>query len=425
MKLKQIQISDITHEDERFREDMGDMSELIESMKEKGVLQPITITTKNRLVAGARRVAAAREIGLETIPAIVRNVFDEVDLREIELIENIARKDFNWVERAKLERYIYDLKKEKDPEWNQKKQAKYLKGSEAAVSRRLALAEAIDIIPELEDCKNQDEAWKKYNDVKEAIITRQIIDQADVKHRDAAKYAKEHYKIGDFFEGIIEVADGSMNFAEVDPPYAIQLKKRKSRNVKDTTDNYNEIEEEEYPEFLLWATDHIYRVLRNDTFCVWWFAPDWYNQVLDALKDVGFKVSTIPAIWVKGISGQTASPDTTLGSSYETFFVCRKGEPKLRKPGRSNVFSYKQVPPSEKIHPTARPLDLMDEIINTFCYPGSIMIVPFLGSGVTLRAAYKNNMVGFGWDLDKLTQARFVNAVYEDSVAIDDKENEE
>jgi site-specific DNA-methyltransferase (adenine-specific) len=151
-----------------------------------------------------------------------------------------------------------------------------------------------------------------------------------------------------------------------------------------------------------------------NSFMVWWFGPEWYSIVKETLKEAGFKVGDIPAVWIKGQAGQTASPDTMLGSSYEPFFLCRKGMPKLRQAGRSNVFNFNPVPPQDKIHPTERPIELMLEILRTCAYPGALICVPFLGSGVTLRACYKENMKGYGWDVDKMTKNRFVNAVFRD-----------
>ncbi len=71
----------------------------------------------------------------------------------------------------------------------------------------------------------------------------------------------------------------------------------------------------------------------------------------------------------------------------------------LRARGRSNVFAIPGVPPSQRIHATERPIELMQEILKTFVYPGARVIIPFLGSGNTLIACYKEGMTGFGYDL--------------------------
>lgn len=83
-----------------FREDK--LQELAASIKEHGVLQPILITKRADrylLVAGERRWRAAKIAGLKEIPAIVKE-FDEKQVAEIALIENLQRDDLNPVEEA-------------------------------------------------------------------------------------------------------------------------------------------------------------------------------------------------------------------------------------------------------------------------------------------------------------------------------------
>lgn len=78
------------------------LNELILSIKEKGVLQPILIrkvASGFELVAGERRLRAARDAGLETIPAVVRNI-TEAEALEMAIIENVQREDLNPIEVA-------------------------------------------------------------------------------------------------------------------------------------------------------------------------------------------------------------------------------------------------------------------------------------------------------------------------------------
>jgi len=423
VKVEEVTIKSIKVGD-RFREDMGDLTHLIDSIKEKGIVQPLTISSKKELVAGERRLRAAKEAGLTKVPVIIRKISSELDGREIELIENAARKDFTWVERANLEKRIFELKKEVDPDWSERDQAALMEHSKGAVGRRLQLAGIMEAVPELADCKTEDEAWKKYKKLEEEIVINQLINEGDSKYKEAAKWADDHYKIGDAFKGMAKINNNVVSFIEVDPPYAVELEKRKSRNQDlAAMDRYNEVEESDYPEFVGKMAKLCFNALKDNTFCIWWFGQEWYPVVLEQLRGAGFSVNPVPAIWVKGEAGQTASPDTMLASSYEPFFVARKGQPKLRKAGRSNVFSFKPVAPQAKIHPTERPLDLMVEIVETFAYPSMMMACPFMGSGVTLRAAYKNSMTGFGWDFDEVAKRRFVQNVYKDMSGIEEKED--
>ena len=78
------------------------LNELINSIKEKGVIQPVLVRKTGQgyeLIAGERRLRAVRSIGIEKIPAIVKNVTD-IDMVEISLIENIQREELNPVEEA-------------------------------------------------------------------------------------------------------------------------------------------------------------------------------------------------------------------------------------------------------------------------------------------------------------------------------------
>lgn len=86
------------------RQDFSDseLSELANSIKEKGVIQPILLTkTKDgfQLIAGERRWRAAQKAGVQKIPAWVRDVSPAESL-ELALIENIQRKDLNPIEEA-------------------------------------------------------------------------------------------------------------------------------------------------------------------------------------------------------------------------------------------------------------------------------------------------------------------------------------
>ena len=133
----------------RFREELGDLASLAQSIREKGILHPILVDTSMNLLAGQRRLEASALAGLSVIPVIKRKVTGELDAREIELLENIARRDMSWSEKARLERAIWDMKKEQDPNWNQEKHSIFMDQSKGMTDRRLQLATIIDDVPEI------------------------------------------------------------------------------------------------------------------------------------------------------------------------------------------------------------------------------------------------------------------------------------
>lgn len=80
------------------------LNELANSIQEKGLIQPITVrkvkAEKYQIVAGERRWRASKLIGLKKIPAVIRK-FNDQEMLEIALIENIQREDLNPIEEAK------------------------------------------------------------------------------------------------------------------------------------------------------------------------------------------------------------------------------------------------------------------------------------------------------------------------------------
>jgi ParB family chromosome partitioning protein len=83
--------------------DPDDLAELVHSVREFGVLQPVVVRTNAdgdyELIMGERRTRAAREAGLDTIPVIVRETADEDLLRDA-LLENLHRSELNALEEA-------------------------------------------------------------------------------------------------------------------------------------------------------------------------------------------------------------------------------------------------------------------------------------------------------------------------------------
>ena len=108
VRFAEISVSDIHPNRKQPRSvfDEDDMAELVHSVREIGVLQPIVVRTSTEeggepfeLVMGERRWRAVQAAGLETIPAIVRDTTDDDLLRDA-LLENLHRSQLNPLEEA-------------------------------------------------------------------------------------------------------------------------------------------------------------------------------------------------------------------------------------------------------------------------------------------------------------------------------------
>ena len=97
-----IPIDQIDPNPNQPRQVMGDLSELISSITEKGILEPLVVRQRGdrfQIIAGERRYQAAVQIGLTDVPAVIREV-DDTEVIELALIENLQRKDLTPFEEA-------------------------------------------------------------------------------------------------------------------------------------------------------------------------------------------------------------------------------------------------------------------------------------------------------------------------------------
>ncbi|MFH1460130.1 MAG: ParB/RepB/Spo0J family partition protein [Candidatus Omnitrophota bacterium] len=111
--------------------------ELVDSIKEKGIVQPVVVRKNNEteyeLIAGERRLRAIKALNLKEIPAIIKNVNNQ-EMLELSIIENIQRDDLNPLEEAKAYETLVN-----DFNFTQEQIAKSVGKSRATVANMLRL----------------------------------------------------------------------------------------------------------------------------------------------------------------------------------------------------------------------------------------------------------------------------------------------
>ena len=103
-RMVEVNIDDITTNPNQPRKNFYEenIDELASSIKEQGILQPLLVSRQGSaysLIAGERRLRAARKAGFKKVPVIVKDG-DEKTRYEISLIENLQREDLNVIEEA-------------------------------------------------------------------------------------------------------------------------------------------------------------------------------------------------------------------------------------------------------------------------------------------------------------------------------------
>lgn len=99
---RMVPIDQVDPNPDQPRQVMGDLSELMASISEKGILEPLIVRQRRgrfQIVAGERRYQAAVRLALAEVPVVIRDVADD-EMLEIALIENLQRKDISPFEEA-------------------------------------------------------------------------------------------------------------------------------------------------------------------------------------------------------------------------------------------------------------------------------------------------------------------------------------
>lgn len=451
-RLEEISVEDIDV-GLRFRKDYGDLRDLANDFRERGVITPIAVLDKRYasedalanatdpnkpylLLAGGRRTYAAKAAELETIPAnIFEHEVDELELRIVELHENVKRKSMTTAEEVEAKKQIHTLMVAKYGEkqrgvtrgedvgkgWGIEDTAKMLGETKGNTSQDLKLAAAMEEFPELRKAKNKHQAQKQLSNIMKDKARAELARRAQEREAEtpldvARKNLCARYRCGDFFEQSEMIPDRSVDFFEIDPPFAKDLINLIGED-RHTARHYIEVEEEDdkplvetYHEFLSKTFEIAYRKMKDHAWGICWYAMDpWHEYVKNWLKEAGFTVRGVPNIWDKtNFGGKTNNANYNLAACYENYFYFRKGTPKLAKPGHRNV--HRMPPPSQaqRTHPAERPIELYEEILDLFLAgQGKIIVSPFGGSGNIMLAAENKKHNSVAWDLSPQYKADF------------------
>ena len=384
LSIKQVELSKI-EVGTRFREELGDIESLAQSLESEGLINPITIDKDNNLLAGGRRLAAATMLEWPKITCNVMEIESEGDLRIIELIENVQRKELSWSEQANLVSRINDLMKKQDSAWTQGKTADLLKMSAGHVSDQIMIADVAESIPTLTEKASFKDAVKIYRSlctsIAETELTERLLERHEKKSRPAQSDAlserdkfvaknADSYQIKDVFDGISEQPFDHFDYVEIDPPYDSagfdpKYKKSKLEIYGGRT----------YFEFINTLVKDCYSKMSPNSFMLLWFPTQDYPLFA------------------------------------EMFFVAWKGKPVLQLKGLPNVFTYPTVPSTDRWHPVQRPLDMMLRLSDIFSPRNGNTLIPFAGSGTSINAHYLNNPVPetcIGFDINAQFRTRYL-----------------
>ena len=165
---RMVPIDQVDPNPDQPRQIMGDLSELMASITEKGIIEPLIVRQRRgrfQIVAGERRYQSAVQVGLREVPVVIRDV-DDAELIEVALIENLQRRDLSPFEEAEA---LHTLAR--DHGFKHEDMARRLGKSRTSVTESLSLNGMPDDVRDL--CRLADISSKS--------LLLQVVRQGDTK----------------------------------------------------------------------------------------------------------------------------------------------------------------------------------------------------------------------------------------------------
>lgn len=220
--------------------------------------------------------------------------------------------------------------------------------------------------------------------------------------------------LGDCRDVLAKIEECSIDLIVTDPPYKItktsgsatssSLGHKWTGNIKACDKNAGIVNDTSFGEWMTLA----HRVLRDGAHCYVFTNDKNMTDLLKIAEVSGFRLSNI-LVWKK----QNCTPNRYYMKNCEFIVFLYKGRAKTINDYSSSQFmEYSNVNGKDKLHPTEKPIPLLEKLITNSSEEGQIVLDPFAGSGTTLRAAEntRRNSIGIEVDLQyvNISKQRFI-----------------
>ena len=195
---------------------------------------------------------------------------------------------------------------------------------------------------------------------------------------------------GDCTEVLEGLPEACIDLVVTDPPYLVRYRDRSGRTL------YND----DRSDWVFPVFREIHRVLRPHTFCISFYGWSHVDTFMCAWKEAGFR-PVGHLVWPKNYASRTGF----VHYRHEQAFLLAKGRPPCPERTLSDVQRWTYS--GNRHHPTEKAVSIIEPLIETFSWPGDIVLDPFLGSGTTALAARRcgRHYIGIEKDTEYCTVA--------------------
>lgn len=382
-----FEIDSITvNREERQRRaiDPAYISELADSIRRLGLINPIVISRANELVAGECRLSACALLGWTHIPGQYTDEVDAAHLRAIELEENIKRQALPWEDECRAILEFHNLHVAEEPTWNQVSTSKALGIDPSTVTNKIQVAK------ELIKGNSKVLAAPRFSTAK-GIVSRaesraqeQAIESLRGGKKPSAPDDESPILTADFLEWSKTYTGPKFNFVHCDFPFGIGADKNQQGGAVETHGGYNDTEEH-YWNLCSGLADFITDHAADSVHIMFWFSMHFYNNTRQFFADTcNISFDPFPLIWQKS-DNIGLLPDSSRGPRrvYETAFFGSRGDRKIVSPV-SNAY---HGPTDRRYHMSAKPTSMLQHYFKMFVDSTTIGIDPTCGSGSSVLAA--------------------------------------
>jgi len=406
MKYLEVPIKDIIVKSDRGRKEFKNILELSDSIKRQGLINPLCVAPsetagKYDLVAGERRYRASVLAGLVTVPVTFRDQQSLLEQKIMELEENTHREGLTWQEESELHAQIDENRRIKDPAWQQKQTAELVGVSPNHVSLQIKMARKLREDPSL----------------KEAIGNLPINAAVKVVERREAEAKFERlqiqgkiqittdYRLGDCTQLIKALPPKSVDLVVTDPPYGMEKLEALREHAGTRMSGHGLMSEDHNSDIesvlgLLRAmAPELIRVCKPGAHVYIFAALQYTGEFIKALEPLEFQPPIL--LWDR-------MKPTTPGYGYNYLnsteaIIMFHVPPRGRRLAQNmyNILQFPEVPKSERVYPTQKPVDLLKCLIAQSSITGETVLDFCAGSASTLKAARALGRKSIGFEKDQ------------------------